>query len=110
MITLPAAPSCGRSAAGAVCVRVDQLCCGDPQRQCAAGGRGGARDWRSTGLAGRFRGHAGAVWVNAAGLINCTAQDMLAAVQAANAAGVPWVLDPVAMGLVSGNMMPLFVI
>ncbi|GAN98495.1 hydroxyethylthiazole kinase [Komagataeibacter xylinus NBRC 13693] len=45
-----------------------------------------------------FGGHAGAVWVNAAGLINCTAQDMLAAVQAANAAGVPWVLDPVAMG------------
>ncbi|MBE7731147.1 hydroxyethylthiazole kinase, partial [Komagataeibacter sp. FXV3] len=41
---------------------------------------------------------AGAMWVNAAGLINCTADDMLNAVNAANAGHVPWVLDPVAMG------------
>ncbi|GBQ47990.1 hydroxyethylthiazole kinase [Komagataeibacter europaeus] len=45
-----------------------------------------------------FGGRAGAMWVNAAGLIDCTAHDMLTAVDAANAAHVPWVLDPVAMG------------
>ncbi|MGS0647779.1 hydroxyethylthiazole kinase [Komagataeibacter melomenusus] len=45
-----------------------------------------------------FGAQAGGLWVNAAGLINATMQDMLAAIDAANAAGVPWVLDPVAMG------------
>ncbi|QHC34349.1 hydroxyethylthiazole kinase [Komagataeibacter xylinus] len=45
-----------------------------------------------------FGAHAGGLWVNAAGLINATEHDMLAAIDAANAAEVPWVLDPVAMG------------
>ncbi|GCE91839.1 hydroxyethylthiazole kinase [Komagataeibacter diospyri] len=45
-----------------------------------------------------FGGQAAAIWVNAAGLINCTARDMMDAVDAANAGHVPWVLDPVAMG------------
>lgn len=50
------------------------------------------------GWATGFGGHAGAMWINAAGLINCTAQDMHDAVTAAQGNGVPWVLDPVAMG------------
>lgn len=45
-----------------------------------------------------FGAQAGGLWVNAAGLINATEHDMLAAIDAANTAGVPWVLDPVAMG------------
>ncbi|WP_308719879.1 hydroxyethylthiazole kinase [Komagataeibacter xylinus] len=45
-----------------------------------------------------FGAQAGGLWVNAAGLINATEHDMLAAIDAANAAEVPWVLDPVAMG------------
>lgn len=59
----------------------------------AAPAIGAAPGWASS-----FGAHAGAMWVNAAGLINCTAQDMIAAVTAANAHHVPWVLDPVAMG------------
>ncbi|WP_277909450.1 hydroxyethylthiazole kinase [Komagataeibacter kakiaceti] len=38
------------------------------------------------------------MWINAAGLINCTARDMYTAAGAATAHHVPWVLDPVAMG------------
>lgn len=45
-----------------------------------------------------FGARAGAMWVNAAGLINGSVEDMRTAIAAANMAGVPWVLDPVAMG------------
>ncbi|GAB6968107.1 hydroxyethylthiazole kinase [Komagataeibacter kakiaceti JCM 25156] len=50
------------------------------------------------GWASGFGAHAGAMWINAAGLINCTARDMYTAAGAATAHHVPWVLDPVAMG------------
>ena len=50
------------------------------------------------GWASGFGARAGAVWINAAGLINGSMAAMQVAVAAANASQVPWVLDPVAMG------------
>ena len=41
---------------------------------------------------------AGAVWINAAALMSSGPETLLAAARAANAAGTPWVLDPVAVG------------
>lgn len=54
---------------------------------------GAAMDWPS-----KFGGAASAMWINAAGLMSSGPDTFIAAAKAAHEAGVPWVLDPVAMG------------
>lgn len=54
---------------------------------------GAALDWQKV-----FGSHASAVWINAASLMSNTAGEVRQAAQAAHHAGVPWVLDPVAVG------------
>lgn len=54
---------------------------------------GAAMDWPSTFPAG-----AGAMWINTAALMSSGPQSLLTAAATADAAGTPWVLDPVAMG------------
>jgi hydroxyethylthiazole kinase len=54
---------------------------------------GTAMDWPT-----RFGGAANAMWINTAALMSSGPEALLAAAKAAHAAGVPWVLDPVAMG------------
>lgn len=54
---------------------------------------GAAMDWP-----GKFGGAANAMWINAAGLMSSGPETFIAAARAAHEAGVPWVLDPVAMG------------
>jgi hydroxyethylthiazole kinase len=45
-----------------------------------------------------FAAAAGAVWINTAALMSSGAETLLEAARSAQAAGTPWVLDPVAMG------------
>lgn len=54
---------------------------------------GTAADWPRA-----FGGHAHAVWINAASLMSCGAEEIRLAARSAHEAGVPWVLDPVAVG------------
>lgn len=54
---------------------------------------GAAMDWPQ-----RFAAGAGALWINTAALMSSGPEAMWAAAQAADQAGTPWVLDPVAMG------------
>ncbi|WP_411036918.1 hydroxyethylthiazole kinase [Shinella sp. BYT-45] len=54
---------------------------------------GSALDWPSV-----FGAHAGAVWINAASLLADTPESLRTAARAAHEHGVPWVLDPVAVG------------
>ncbi|NTG04876.1 hydroxyethylthiazole kinase [Agrobacterium rhizogenes] len=54
---------------------------------------GVAADWPESFAAG-----ASSVWINAAGLMSSTPDRILAVAKSANAAGTPWVLDPVAIG------------
>lgn len=55
---------------------------------------GAAADWPAV-----FGRHASAVWINGAALMSgATAEDQRTAARAAHEAGVPWVLDPVAVG------------
>jgi len=54
---------------------------------------GTAMDWPSA-----FGGHAHAVWINAACLMSCGPDEIRLAAKSAHEGGVPWVLDPVAVG------------
>ncbi|RWR04906.1 hydroxyethylthiazole kinase [Paenirhodobacter populi] len=54
---------------------------------------GTAMDW--PGVFGR---HAHAVWINAASLMSCGPDQIRLAARSAHEGGVPWVLDPVAVG------------
>ncbi|MAC77295.1 MAG: hydroxyethylthiazole kinase [Rhodobacteraceae bacterium] len=54
---------------------------------------GTAMDWPSV-----FGGHAHAVWINAASLMSCGPDEIRLAAKSAHEGGVPWVLDPVAVG------------
>lgn len=54
---------------------------------------GTASDWPKV-----FATHAHAVWINAASLMTCTPEQIRLAARSAHEAGVPWVLDPVAVG------------
>lgn len=54
---------------------------------------GTAMDWPAV-----FGRHAHAVWINAASLMSCGPEDIRLAARSAHEAGVPWVLDPVAVG------------
>jgi hydroxyethylthiazole kinase len=54
---------------------------------------GAAPGWPSAFAAG-----AGAMWINAAALMSSGPETLIEAARAAQAAGTPWVLDPVAMG------------
>jgi hydroxyethylthiazole kinase len=54
---------------------------------------GTAMDWPSV-----FGGHAHAVWINAASLMSCGPEEIRLAAKSAHEGGVPWVLDPVAVG------------
>ncbi len=45
-----------------------------------------------------FAAGAGALWINAAALMSSGAETLIDAARSADAAGTPWVLDPVAMG------------
>ena len=54
---------------------------------------GTAMDWPSV-----FGGHAHAVWINAASLMSCGPEEIRLAARSAHEGGVPWVLDPVAVG------------
>ncbi|OQP36237.1 hydroxyethylthiazole kinase [Pantoea latae] len=54
---------------------------------------GAALDWQQA-----FGSHASAVWINAACLMSNTPHEVRQAARAAHEAGVPWVLDPVAVG------------
>ena len=54
---------------------------------------GTAADWPRV-----FASHAHAVWINAASLMTCGADEIRLAARSAHEAGVPWVLDPVAVG------------
>lgn len=54
---------------------------------------GAAMDWPT-----RFGQGASAMWINAAALMSSGPETLVAAASAAHDAGVPWVLDPVAMG------------
>ncbi|HEX3983595.1 MAG TPA: hydroxyethylthiazole kinase [Acidisoma sp.] len=54
---------------------------------------GTAMDWPSV-----FGRHAHAVWINAACLMSCGPEEIRLAARSAHEGGVPWVLDPVAVG------------
>jgi len=54
---------------------------------------GAAPGWPSAFAAG-----AGAMWINAAALMSSGPETLIEAARSADAAGTPWVLDPVAMG------------
>ena len=54
---------------------------------------GATLDWQTA-----FGSHANAVWINTACLMSNTPHEVRQAAQAARRAGVPWVLDPVAVG------------
>lgn len=54
---------------------------------------GTAMDWPRA-----FGGHAHAVWINAASLMSCGPDEIRLAARSAHEGGVPWVLDPVAVG------------
>jgi len=59
----------------------------------AAPAIGAAPGWPTAFAAG-----AGALWINAAALMSSGADTLIEAARSAQAAGTPWVLDPVAMG------------
>ncbi len=59
---------------------------------------GTAMDWPSV-----FGGHAHAVWINAACLMTCGPEEIRLAARSAHEGGVPWVLDPVAVGAGAGE-------
>lgn len=59
----------------------------------AAPAIGGAMDWPTV-----FGANANAVWINSACLMSDSPHQVSQTAQAAHAAGVPWVLDPVALG------------
>jgi hydroxyethylthiazole kinase len=59
----------------------------------AAPAIGAAPDWPEAFAAG-----AGAMWINTAALMSSSPETLLAAARSADAAGTPWVLDPVAVG------------
>lgn len=59
----------------------------------AAPAIGSAMDWPEA-----FGRQAGAVWINTAYLMSCEPDVVRRAARAAHESGVPWVLDPVAMG------------
>nr|WP_284947798.1 hydroxyethylthiazole kinase [Acidisoma sp. PAMC 29798] len=54
---------------------------------------GAAPGWPTAFAAG-----AGAMWINTAALMSSSPETLLEAARSANAAGTPWVLDPVAVG------------
>ncbi|WP_416414510.1 hydroxyethylthiazole kinase [Pantoea sp. App145] len=54
---------------------------------------GAALDWQTA-----FGRHANALWINAACLMSNSPHEVRQAARAAHEAGVPWVLDPVAVG------------
>jgi len=59
----------------------------------AAPAIGTAVDWPRV-----FGGHAHAVWINSASLMSCGPEEIRLAARSAYEGGVPWVLDPVAVG------------
>lgn len=59
----------------------------------AAPAIGSAMDWPSV-----FGRHAHAVWINTASLMSCGPDEIRLAARSAHEGGVPWVLDPVAVG------------
>ena len=61
----------------------------------AAPAIGAAPDWPEAFAAG-----AGAMWINTAALMSSSPETLLAAARSADAAGTPWVLDPVGAGAI----------
>src|SRR3978361_114179 len=59
----------------------------------AAPAIGAAPDWPEAFAAG-----AGRMWIKPAALMSSSPETLLAAARSADAAGTPWVLDPVAVG------------